>query len=70
MNFLIYDEKLLEAYNAIWDKICNLSDKGFHSEPVYDNEYLKIEMKSYNGKNARRKCAQCLRFYNIIRFCC
>ena len=36
MSFLIKDDELLEKYNKIWDKVSNVSKKGFDSEPVYN----------------------------------
>lgn len=38
--FLIEDEKLLKAYNKVWNKISNLTQKEFDSKPVY-NEIFK-----------------------------
>ena len=29
MSFLIKDNKLLEKYNEIWDKVSNITKKGF-----------------------------------------
>ena len=40
---------MLEAYNTIWDKISNLLEKGFDSEPVYDNKYIRTKIKLCNG---------------------
>ena len=31
INFLVYDKKLLQKYNEIWDKISNLLKKGLTS---------------------------------------
>ena len=28
-NFLVHNKKLLEAYNVIWDKLSNLSEKKY-----------------------------------------
>ena len=47
MSFLIKDDELLEKYNKIWTKVSN-SIK--HSEPVYNEKYLKTKLKSYKGK--------------------
>ena len=35
MSFLIKDNKLLEKYNEIWDKVSKVIKKGFDSEAVY-----------------------------------
>ena len=50
ISFLIKDDELLEKYNEIWEKAKNCLKKEFHSEPVYNEKYLKAKMKSYNGK--------------------
>ena len=46
MSFLIRDDKLLEKYNKIWDKVSNSIKKVFGSEPVSNENYLKAKVKS------------------------
>ena len=46
MYFLIEDDGLLEKYNTIWDKVSADIKKEFDSEPVYNQEFLKIKIKS------------------------
>ena len=48
--FLIKDDELLKKCNKIWEKAKNSLKKEFHSEPVYNEKYLKARIKSYNGK--------------------
>ena len=36
VSFLFKDYKLLEIYNAIWEKVKNNFKKEFYSEPVYN----------------------------------
>ena len=50
ISFLIKDDKLLEKYNEIWEKVKNSLKKEFDSEPAYNEKYLKAKIKSYNGK--------------------
>ena len=50
VSFLIKDEKLLEKYNEIWEKIKISIKKEFDSEPVYNEKYLKAKMESCNRK--------------------
>ena len=50
MPCFIKKRKLLKAYNKVWDKISNIMQKGFDSEPVYNEKYLKTKIKSYDGK--------------------
>ena len=39
-----------EKNSVIWEKVNNSIKKGFDSEPVYNQKYLKAKIKSYNGK--------------------
>ena len=48
--FFIKDEILLEKLNKIWKKVSNIIEKEFDSKPVYNENYLKTNIKSYNGK--------------------
>ena len=50
MSFLIKDNEMLEKYLEIWDKISKVIKKGFDSEPVYNEKYLKTKIISYEGK--------------------
>ena len=49
-NFLVDNKKLLEVYNLIWNKFGNLSEKGFDFQSVYDNKYVRTNLKFYNNK--------------------
>ena len=51
MSFFEKDDELLEKYNRIWKKVKNSIEKGFDSEPVYNEKYIKAKIKSYNEKN-------------------
>ena len=48
VTFFIKDDKSLEKYNEIWEKVKNSLKKEFNNKPIYNEKYLKI--KSYNGK--------------------
>ena len=52
MSFKVGDNKLLKKYNKIWEKISNLMNIEFHSEPVYgDNDkYKKTKIKMYEDR--------------------
>ena len=52
MSFKVSDKKLLKNYNKIWEKISNLLNKEFDSEPVYgdNNKYIWTRIKSYGDK--------------------
>ena len=52
MNVLVDDNELLK-YIEIWNKIEALfnktfNNKGFHSKPIDNNEYMKTKISSYN----------------------
>ena len=52
MNVLANDNELLK-YTEIWNKIETLfnkkfNKKGFYSKSVYNNEYIKTKISSYN----------------------
>ena len=46
----IKDDELSGKYNEIWEKIKSSIKKELDSEPVYNEKYLKAEIKSYNAK--------------------
>ena len=50
ISFLIKDDKLLEKYNEILEKVRKSIKKEFDIEPLYNEKYLKIKVKSSNGK--------------------
>ena len=67
MSFKVIDNKLLKEYTKTWEKVSNLMNIKFDSEPVYaDNEkYIKTKIKLYGDKintnfqgkkNTKRKC--------------
>ena len=47
MSFKVSDNKLLKKYNKIWEKISNLLNIEFDSEPVYGDrdKYIKTKIK-------------------------
>ena len=52
MSFKVSYNKLLKKYNKIWEKIRNLLNIEFDSEPVYgDNDkYIKTKIKMYEDR--------------------
>ena len=50
MYFLIKDDNVLGKYNEIWDKIKEKLSIKFHSEPVYDQAYIKAKVREFDGK--------------------
>ena len=47
---MIKDDKLLEKYNEICQKISNNIKPKFDSESAYNEKYLKTKIKSCKGK--------------------
>ena len=39
-----------QKYNEISKKVSNIIKTEFDNKPVYHKKYLKIKIKSYNGK--------------------
>ena len=50
MSFLIKDEEVLDKYEQIWDMIKNKLGTKFHSEPVYDETYIKGKVRECDSK--------------------
>ena len=49
MSFMIEDDSVLTNYNEIWNKIKKTLNIKFHSMPVYDQKYIEIKVKEFNG---------------------
>ena len=49
MSFKIEDESVYVKHNSIWNKIKDLlSGIKLHSEPVYDDQYIKTKVKTFS----------------------
>ena len=49
MSFLIKDFKMWEKYEQIWDVIKNKLGIKFHSEPIYEQKYLKAKVREFDS---------------------
>ena len=49
MSFKIEDERVYLKYTEIWNKIKNLLNVKFHSQPIYDGKYIKTKAKTINS---------------------
>ena len=82
MSFKVSDNKLLRKYNKILEKISNLMNIEFDTEPVYgDNDkYIKTKIEMYEGRmntnfqgkkvpkeNASYKCSSLITLDSVIR---
>ena len=48
VNLLVNDQEMWKTNNEIWDKITNLFERKFDSEPVYNDKYIKARTCLYN----------------------
>ena len=49
MYFFTDNNELLKRYTAIWEKISDLVNKKFDSDPIYNNKYINTKIRSYNN---------------------
>ena len=47
--FVIKDDDVLDKYNENWDKIKETLIIKLHSMAVYDEEYIKVKVREFNG---------------------
>ena len=82
MPFKVSDSKLLKKCNKIWEKVSNLMNIEFNSEPVYGDgdKYIKTKIKMYGDRvntnfqgknvpkeNASGKCLSLIMSDSVIR---
>ena len=48
LSFKIEDENVCLKYKEIWNKIKNMLNIKFHSQPIYDNKYIKTKVRTFN----------------------
>ena len=49
MSLLIKNSEVWEKYEDIWDVIKNKLNIKFHSQPIYENKYLKAKIREFNN---------------------
>ena len=49
MPLMIEDDSVLAKYTDFWNKSKWIKGKKFHSNPVYDEKYIKAKVKDFNG---------------------
>ena len=77
MSFLI---KNSEVWEEIWDVIKNKLGIKFHSEPIYENKYLKTKVREFDGsiktnfldnglpeENTYYTCFACITIDSVIK---
>ena len=60
MSFLIKNDQLLRKYNEIWDKVSNVIEKEFDSEPVHYDKYL------INDNKVPKEGSQCIYLSTVL----
>ena len=50
MSFLTDNNEFLERYTTVSEKISDLINKKFDSDPVYNNKYINAKTRSYNNE--------------------
>ena len=80
MSFLIKDDEVWEKYEQIWDVIKNKLGIKFHSEPIYEQKYLKAKVREFDGviktnflgndmpkENMHYTCIACITIDSVFR---
>ena len=49
MFFVIKNSEVWEKYEDIWNLIKNKLNIKFHSQPIYENKYLKVKIREFDG---------------------
>ena len=49
LSFLIKNSEVWERYEDIWNVIENKLNIKFHSQPIYENKYLKAKVREFSG---------------------
>ena len=49
MSLSIKNSEVWEKYEDIWNVINNKLIIKFHSQPIYENKYLKVKVREFNG---------------------
>ena len=49
MSFITDNNEFLGRYTTIWEKISDLVNKKFESDPVYNNKYINTKIRLYKN---------------------
>ena len=72
MFLLIKNDEVGEKYEEIWNVIKNKLNIKFHSQPIYENEYLKAKVREFDGNNLPKEntyytCIACIIIDSVIK---
>ena len=78
---MIKDDEVWEKYKQIWDAIKNKIGIEFHSEPIYQQKYLKAKVREFDGviktnflgndmskENMHYTCIACITIDSVMNF--
>ena len=70
----------MDKYEQIWDVIKNKLGTKFHSKPAYDETYIKVKIRKFDGKiktkflgkdmpkeNMHYTCIACITIDSVMR---
>ena len=49
-SIFVRDDNILDIYNKIWNVVKNKVNIKFHSMPVYDETYIKVKVREFDGE--------------------
>ena len=80
LSFLIKDDEVWEKFENIWDLIKKKLGIKFHSEPIYEQKYLKAKVREFDGaiktnflgndtpkENMHYSCIACTTIDSVMR---
>ena len=80
MSPLIKNNEVWEKYEEIWDTIKNKLNIKFHSQPIYENKYLKVKVREFDGniktnflgnnvpeENTYDTCVACITLDSVLK---
>ena len=80
ISFLIKNSEVWEKYEDIWDVIKKKLNIKFHSEPIYENKYLKVRVRESDGsiktnflgngvpkENTYYTCIPCITLVSVLK---
>ena len=80
MSLMVKDDSVLDKYNKIWNVNKNKLNIKFHSKPVYNQKYLKVKVKEFDGviktnflgnevpkENMHYTCIACITIDSVMR---
>ena len=80
MSLLIKNNEVWERYEDIWNVIKNKLNIKFHSQPIYENKYLKTKVREFDGdiktnvlgndlpkENTYYTCIACITIDSVIK---